>query len=164
MIKGRNTPVPSAAGAVIVMITAGCLSGDSSATSANEFFNAGLTKVVNPSDHRGGTLAFDLPGTPDSTDPGNMYLAYMLNVVRLYGAVADDLQVVPRQMWPATGARTGHRTGNRRRPRPDLDLPHPAGGEVLDRAAGHVRGRHVCGRAELCPLTPAPIGPRTSWA
>jgi peptide/nickel transport system substrate-binding protein len=47
-------------------------------------FNAGITSVVNPSTHKGGTLTYDLSNTPDSTDPGNTYYAFMLNFDRLY--------------------------------------------------------------------------------
>jgi len=47
-------------------------------------FNAAITKVVNPSTHKGGTLSFGLSSTPDSTDPGNTYYAFMWNFARLY--------------------------------------------------------------------------------
>jgi peptide/nickel transport system substrate-binding protein len=47
-------------------------------------FNAGITSVVNASTHKGGTLTYDLSNTPDSTDPGNTYYAFMLNFDRLY--------------------------------------------------------------------------------
>src|SRR6516225_9419228 len=48
-------------------------------------FNAGSTSVVNPSSHKGGTLAFaSSAAIPDSTDPGNTYYAQMWNLTRLY--------------------------------------------------------------------------------
>ena len=47
-------------------------------------FNAGISSVVNPSTHKGGTLTYDLSNTPDSTDPGNTYYAFMLNFDRLF--------------------------------------------------------------------------------
>jgi ABC-type transport system substrate-binding protein len=47
-------------------------------------FNGGLSTVVNPSDHKGGTLNFDAQGTPDSFDPGNTYLPWVLNFDRLF--------------------------------------------------------------------------------
>jgi peptide/nickel transport system substrate-binding protein len=74
----------------------------STATAAT--FNAALTGVVDPSARAGGTLAFGLDGTPDSTDPGNTYLEYMWNFSRLYTMPlmtykscpgACGLQVVP---------------------------------------------------------------------
>ena len=67
-------------------------------------FNAAVTKVVNPSDHKGGTLTFGCSSTPDSTDPGNTYYAFMWNFTRLYTMPlmtykscpgACGLQVVP---------------------------------------------------------------------
>ena len=59
-------------------------SGGSSGTSTSAGFNAAITKVVNPSSHKGGTLSFGLSSTPDSTDPGNTYYAFMWNLARLY--------------------------------------------------------------------------------
>jgi peptide/nickel transport system substrate-binding protein len=47
-------------------------------------FNGGLSSVVNSSDHQGGTLNFDAQGTPDSFDPGNTYLAWVMNFDRLF--------------------------------------------------------------------------------
>ena len=48
-------------------------------------FNAGITGVVNPSSHKGGTLNFaSSAGIPDSADPGNTYYAQMWNLTRLY--------------------------------------------------------------------------------
>jgi peptide/nickel transport system substrate-binding protein len=47
-------------------------------------FNGGLSTVVNPSDHRGGTLVFDAQSTPDSFDPGNTYLPWVMNFDRLF--------------------------------------------------------------------------------
>ncbi len=40
--------------------------------------------MVNPSSHKGGTLSFGDSSTPDSTDPGNTYYAFMWNLTRLY--------------------------------------------------------------------------------
>ena len=40
--------------------------------------------MVNPSTHKGGTLTFGNSSTPDSTDPGNTYYAFMWNFARLY--------------------------------------------------------------------------------
>ncbi len=48
-------------------------------------FNAAVTGVVNPSSKKStGTLSFGLSSTPDSTDPGNTYYAFMWNITRLY--------------------------------------------------------------------------------
>jgi peptide/nickel transport system substrate-binding protein len=47
-------------------------------------FNGGLSGVVNPSAHKGGTLTFAAQGTPDSFDPGNTYLTWVINFDRLF--------------------------------------------------------------------------------
>ncbi|GII00020.1 ABC transporter substrate-binding protein [Planobispora takensis] len=46
--------------------------------------NDGYTKVVNPSDAKGGTLKFAYSDEPDSMDPGNTYYAWNWNFSRLY--------------------------------------------------------------------------------
>jgi peptide/nickel transport system substrate-binding protein len=58
--------------------------GGGSSSSSSAAFNAAITKVVNPSTHKGGTINFGNSSAPDSTDPGNTYYAYMWNFVRLY--------------------------------------------------------------------------------
>jgi peptide/nickel transport system substrate-binding protein len=77
----------TAFGAVAALALAACSSsgtsggGSSSATG----FDAGVTQVVNPSSHKGGTLNFaSSAAIPDSTDPGNTYYAQMWNLTRLY--------------------------------------------------------------------------------
>jgi ABC-type transport system substrate-binding protein/predicted Ser/Thr protein kinase len=47
-------------------------------------FNGGLSTVVNPSGHKGGTLNFDAQSTPDSFDPGNTYVPWVMNFDRLF--------------------------------------------------------------------------------
>jgi peptide/nickel transport system substrate-binding protein len=83
-------------------ILAAC-SGSGSSDSPPRF-NAAVTGIVNPSSHRGGTLTFGLSGTPDSTDPGNTYYAWMWDLAGLYTMPlmtyapcpgACGLQVVP---------------------------------------------------------------------
>jgi peptide/nickel transport system substrate-binding protein len=71
------------AGAVAALALAACESGGGS-PSGPAGFDAATTKIVNPSGHRGGTLSFALSGTPDSTDPGNMYAVFTWNFGRLY--------------------------------------------------------------------------------
>jgi ABC-type transport system substrate-binding protein len=83
------------AGTVVGLLVSGhqakgkSASGSSASTSAAPpstvaAFNGGLSTVVNPSDHRGGTLIFDAQSTPDSFDPGNTYLPWVLNFDRLF--------------------------------------------------------------------------------
>jgi peptide/nickel transport system substrate-binding protein len=59
-------------------------SGSGAGTSSSPAFNAAITKVVNPSSHKGGTLTFGDSSTTDSTDPGNTYYAFSWNLTRLY--------------------------------------------------------------------------------
>jgi ABC-type transport system substrate-binding protein/serine/threonine protein kinase len=47
-------------------------------------FNGGLSGVVNPSARKGGTLAFYAQSAPDSLDPGNTYLNWVINFDRLF--------------------------------------------------------------------------------
>jgi peptide/nickel transport system substrate-binding protein len=98
----------AAVGAVATLALAACGGGSSSGggggSSSGAGFNAAVTKVVNPSNHKGGTLTFGFSSTPDSTDPGNTYYAFMWNFTRLYTMPlmtykscpgACGLQVVP---------------------------------------------------------------------
>ncbi len=68
-------------------------SGDESATKAE--FNAGVGKVFNPSDAKGGTLRFANSGDWDSLDPGDTYYAYSWNFVRLYGRSLTTFKSAP---------------------------------------------------------------------
>jgi peptide/nickel transport system substrate-binding protein len=78
----------AASALVAAVVLAACGSGGSGGSTAsggsNESFNAGVTSVVNPSTHKGGTLTYLATGTPDSLDPGNTYYAYTFNFSRLY--------------------------------------------------------------------------------
>jgi peptide/nickel transport system substrate-binding protein len=58
--------------------------GGGGGASSSAAFDAGITKVVNPSTHKGGTLTFDNSSAPESTDAGNTYYAFNLNFSRLY--------------------------------------------------------------------------------
>ena len=81
----------AALGAAAALALAACGGGSSgsggsssSSSSSAAGFNAAVTTVVNPSSHKGGTLTFGSSSTPDSTDPGNTYYAFMWNLTRLY--------------------------------------------------------------------------------
>ena len=87
-MKRRRIAGLAAVSAVAALTLAACGSGGSSSsgpTTAPVTYNQANTQVVNPSTHKGGTLTFGLSNTPDSTDPGNTYYAFMWNTVRLYG-------------------------------------------------------------------------------
>jgi peptide/nickel transport system substrate-binding protein len=80
----------TAVGAIAALGLAACGGGSTSGSSGGSSssspagFNAAVTGVVNPSSHKGGTLSFGFSSTPDSTDPGNTYYAFMWNFTRLY--------------------------------------------------------------------------------
>ncbi|HEX7659772.1 MAG TPA: ABC transporter substrate-binding protein [Pseudonocardiaceae bacterium] len=63
-------------------VTACGTSGGSSSGGAG--FGAATTAVVNASDATGGTINYVLSGTPESTDPGNIYYGYEWDFVRWY--------------------------------------------------------------------------------
>jgi peptide/nickel transport system substrate-binding protein len=54
------------------------------AAGAEAEFDEGSAGVVRPSDAKGGTLRFGMSDDFDSTDPGNTYYAFSLNLSRLY--------------------------------------------------------------------------------
>jgi len=60
-------------------------------------FDVGLSSVVNPSDHKGGTLTFDAQGAPDSFDPGNTYLPWVMNFDRLFAMPMFTYKSCPGQ-------------------------------------------------------------------
>jgi peptide/nickel transport system substrate-binding protein len=89
MRRRRTIVLPALAAAAALALAAcggssgGSGSGGNSSASATGY-NAAVTQVVNPSSHKGGTIAFGNSSAPDSTDPGNTYYAYMWNFVRYY--------------------------------------------------------------------------------
>jgi peptide/nickel transport system substrate-binding protein len=90
-MKRRRIMGLAAVGAVASLTLAACGGGSSSGgggggggSSQAAGFNAAVTGVVNPSSHKGGAISFGLSSTPDSTDPGNTYYAFMWNFTRLY--------------------------------------------------------------------------------
>ena len=91
----------AAVGTVAALTAAACGGGSSSTSGTSSTrFNEGSTSVVNPSDHKGGTIVFDNTSAPDSTDPGNTYYAFNLNFSRLYAT--------PLTTYKACPARCGH--------------------------------------------------------
>jgi peptide/nickel transport system substrate-binding protein len=78
-----------------VLVLAACSGSVPGAGSALAGYDAALSTAVNPSSQRGGTIIFDDSGTPDSTDPGNTYLGYMWDFVRLYGRTLVTYRSVP---------------------------------------------------------------------
>jgi peptide/nickel transport system substrate-binding protein len=87
MKRQRIVALAALSGAAALALAAcggGSNSSSGSGASSSASFNAAITRVVNPSSHKGGTLSFGLSSTPDSTDPGNTYYAWMWNFARLY--------------------------------------------------------------------------------
>ncbi len=90
-MKRRSIFAATAVSAIAALLISACSSssGTSSgstpaATTGAVAYNAGITSVVNPSSHKGGTLTFDVRGTPDSFDPGNTYYAWVLDFDHLF--------------------------------------------------------------------------------
>jgi peptide/nickel transport system substrate-binding protein len=94
-MKRRGFTGLAALGAVATLALAACGGGGSSggggggggggSASGPSGFNAAVNAIVNPSNHKStGTISFGNSTTPDSTDPGNTYYAYMWNFTRLY--------------------------------------------------------------------------------
>jgi len=92
-MKRRKIMGLAAFGAVASLALAACGGGSttggggsgSSPAAGPTGFNAAVTGVVNPSSKKStGTLSCGLSSTPDSTDPGNTYYAFMWNLTRLY--------------------------------------------------------------------------------
>jgi len=74
------------ASALAVGLTAcGGGSGSSSTSGGANAYNAALTKAVNPSDAKGGTIRLANSGDWDSLDPADMYYGYERNFARLTG-------------------------------------------------------------------------------
>lgn len=84
-MKRRGICTLAAVGAVGALVLAACggSGGGVGGKSTNAAFNAAVKSVVNPSNHRGGTIVFDDSGAPDSLDGGNVYYAWSLNFNRL---------------------------------------------------------------------------------
>ena len=93
----------AAAGAAAALMLAACSSGggsgngngNSGSSSSKAAYNAGITGIVNPSTHKGGTLTFDWRSTPDSLDPGNTYFAADWDFARFYSQALTTYKNCP---------------------------------------------------------------------
>ena len=90
----------AAALALAACSSSGSTSGGGSSTngagaSSSAAYNAGITSVVNPSTHKGGTLTFDWRSAPDSFDPGNTYYASVWNFARYYSTALMTFKNCP---------------------------------------------------------------------
>jgi peptide/nickel transport system substrate-binding protein len=99
-----------AIGAALALGITACGGGNDSSSNSNNSgtataaFNAGVGKVFNPSNAKGGTIRFANSGDWDSLDPADMYYGYAWDFVRYYGrslvmfkpaAGADGNKLVP---------------------------------------------------------------------
>jgi peptide/nickel transport system substrate-binding protein len=85
----------AAVGAVAALVTAACGGSSSTTPTATVHFNQASTSVVNPSNHKGGTIIYDNSSGPDSTDAGNTYYAFNLNFTRLYATPLTTYSSAP---------------------------------------------------------------------
>jgi peptide/nickel transport system substrate-binding protein len=73
----------------------GSSSSNTSSGSASGGFNAGVSKVVNPSTTKGGTLRVAFSDDWDSLDPGDTYYGYSWDFARLYGRALTVFKPAP---------------------------------------------------------------------
>jgi peptide/nickel transport system substrate-binding protein len=89
-----------AAAAALSLALAACGGNDNgggggTSSGATVAYNDANTKVVNPSDKKGGTLKMGLTDDWDSIDPGNTYYAFSWNFARLYTRALTTWKSVP---------------------------------------------------------------------
>jgi peptide/nickel transport system substrate-binding protein len=80
----RRTPAAVAAGLALVLVLTSC-GGNTTSSNTTAEFNAGVGKVFNPSDAKGGTLRIANAADWDSLDPADTYYGYSWNFIRNYG-------------------------------------------------------------------------------
>ncbi|GAB3978089.1 ABC transporter substrate-binding protein [Actinoallomurus acanthiterrae] len=93
----RSIPlVATGLAATLALAACGGGSGGSSGSSSGDgSFNAGLTRVVNPSTKTGGTLHLANAGDWDNVDPADTYYAFSWNFARFYGRTLMMFKSVP---------------------------------------------------------------------
>ncbi|WP_328681601.1 ABC transporter substrate-binding protein [Streptomyces sp. NBC_00322] len=98
-MRTSKSTVVLAGAAVAALVVSGCGGGNGGGGSSENApaYNAGITGVVNPSDHKGGTVVYQLSSTPDSMDPGNTYYAFMWNFSRVYARALTTFHPAPEK-------------------------------------------------------------------
>jgi peptide/nickel transport system substrate-binding protein len=88
-----------AVGTALVLVLGACSksTGNNNNKGPEPAFNAGVGKVYNPSDKKGGTLRIANSGDWDSLDPADTYYGYSWNFIRLYGRSLVMFGTVPGQ-------------------------------------------------------------------
>jgi peptide/nickel transport system substrate-binding protein len=111
-MRRSRTLALAAVAATAALVVSGCSSSKgaspapagSGSAAGGTGQDAATKGIVNASDHKGGTVTYEMKGTPDSLDPGNTYYAYIYNFSRLYarplttfapGAGKDGNKLVP---------------------------------------------------------------------
>lgn len=96
-MRRSKTTFVLAGAAVAALVASACGGGNGGGGTAGKApaYNAGITGVVNPSDHKGGTVVYQLSSTPDSMDPGNTYYAFMWDFSRVYARALTTFQPAP---------------------------------------------------------------------
>jgi peptide/nickel transport system substrate-binding protein len=75
-----------AVGAALALAVSACGGGEENGdTTTKAAFNAGIGKVFNPSEKKGGTIKMANAGDWDTLDPGETYFGYSWDFLRLYG-------------------------------------------------------------------------------
>src|SRR5947209_3034536 len=124
LMRRRRTFGLAAAGAAAALMLAACSSssssgggnGSGSGSGSSAAYNAGVTSVVNPSTHKGGTLTFDWRAAPDSFDPGNTYYAADWDFARFYSTALMTFKNCPgtcgKTLVPALATAPGVASNN----------------------------------------------------
>ncbi|MCX4746661.1 ABC transporter substrate-binding protein [Kitasatospora sp. NBC_01287] len=99
-MRRSRTLALAAVAATAALVVSGCSSSAKSGTGgtgsdAAGGQNAATKGIVNASDQKGGTVTYEMKGTPDSLDPGNTYYAYIWNFSRLYSRALTTFQPGP---------------------------------------------------------------------
>jgi peptide/nickel transport system substrate-binding protein len=83
----RSKPIVAAVAVTtaLTMALSACGGGTGGSGTTTAAFNAGVNKVFNPSDTKGGTLRIANSGDWDSLDPADSYYAYEWDFARLFG-------------------------------------------------------------------------------
>jgi len=117
-MRRSKTTLVLAGAAAAALVVSGCGGGNGGGGSPQGAlaYNAGITSVVNPSDHKGGTAVYQLSSTPDSMDPGNTYYAFMWDFSRLYARALTTYHTAPGkaglQLVPDLAAELGKASDN----------------------------------------------------
>jgi len=93
----RKPPAAVAAGIAMILVLTSCGQDGTTNSTTTAEFNAGVGKVFNPSDAKGGTLRIANAGDWDSLDPADTYYGYSWNFVRNYGRTLTMFAPAPGQ-------------------------------------------------------------------